>query len=533
MSTERDAEQVAVVTDAAWEAGAARRLQHLHQAAASAGLVGANDPDVMFPWVYDPPLRVAERAEEAPCRGCATVSTATGMPHLYHGTAVAAGTDAGEWWLCDRVNTVVHHIRGLRPEGKVAQDPAGAATVTTYGRREAGGGIDEWDGPAGVAQFCGPAGVAVCRGRAYVCDGSAVRVLDPATRAVSTLAGPLGRDLIGYDDAEGAGPDAFLWRPSAITADEEAGVLYVATGANRIVRISVETAAVTFFAGRGTTIFDLSPEPVDGSVVAAQFHGIVAMAFDGWTDTLWVLEGGTSRRLRAVNLAGYIPVLPVVGTVTTVPGINLEAEATPGVRKLPRLAPFFEPAALTLDGDGGLYVADLGSDTVWEVDLQACPAVIATAAGQPGGDGSSDGAATTVAKLRMPTALALHPRTGELLVLESELNRRAPARIRVVTGLAAPRWRLSGLQSRLPRRYWSPETHRWSEPAQRACVMAVLLVASRTAALELKRVPLGKPGAKLAGGVAAPPHHLSAELWIHVLTFIRRADLGSSHAGSR
>ena len=98
--------------------------------------------------------------------------------------------------------------------------------------------------------------------RAYICDGTIVRVLNIATQAVTTLAGggsACGRAR-GY--ANGIGSAALFSDLSGVAVDDTRGALYVFDEGNKLIRVvDVATQSVTLLAGTvGNYINDMGSD---------------------------------------------------------------------------------------------------------------------------------------------------------------------------------------------------------------------------------------------------------------------------------
>ena len=101
------------------------------------------------------------------------------------------------------------------------------------------------DGPANIAEFAQPSGLAAYGRNLYTVDAisSAIRCINLDNGSVSTLA---GTGLYEYGDADGMESAARLQYPTAITADMEHRMLWVAdTYNNKIRRVGVKTRNVS------------------------------------------------------------------------------------------------------------------------------------------------------------------------------------------------------------------------------------------------------------------------------------------------
>ena len=107
------------------------------------------------------------------------------------------------------------------------------------------------DGPVNTATFAQPSGLALDGNTLYVADAEAniIRALDlPPGNAVTTIA---GGDLFKFGDEDGTGDAARLQHPLGITI--YAGRLFIADTYNhKIKMLDPATRQVTTFAGTGT-----------------------------------------------------------------------------------------------------------------------------------------------------------------------------------------------------------------------------------------------------------------------------------------
>ena len=199
----------------------------------------------------------------------------------------------------------------------------------------------------------------------YVADTSnyAIRKVDPATGAVTTLAGLAGTS----GTVDGTGTAARFRQPTGITTDGTN--LYVADSANHEIRqIVIATGVVTTLAG------SLTGGAADGTGAAASFHNPIKITRDG--TNLYVTEF-TNKLIRKIVIS--------TGAVTTlagVAGVNGSADGTGTA------ATFASPEGVTTDGTN-LYVADTYNQTIRKIVIST--GVVSTIAGMTGNNGFADG----------------------------------------------------------------------------------------------------------------------------------------------
>jgi sugar lactone lactonase YvrE len=270
---------------------------------------------------------------------------------------------------------------------------ASGAVTTLAGSGTVGGA----DGPGATAQFNRPYGVAVDgAGNLYVADGAnyLIRAITPAG-VVSTLAGSLG--YYGFTDA--IGTSAKFNVPGDVALDG-AGNLYVADDENNRIRaIVIATQDVSTLAGDGT------PNAfADGNGTSARFNHPAGVAADG-AGNLYVADA-MNHRIRKIVIA--------TRDVTTLAG-----DGTGGFADGPgATARFNQPGGVAADGAGNLYVADYGNHRIRKIVIAS--GEVTTLAGD-GTGGFTDGPAAA-AQFNYPYGVAVDG-AGNLYVGDEGNNR--------------------------------------------------------------------------------------------------------------
>lgn len=204
-------------------------------------------------------------------------------------------------------------------------DPS--ANVTTI----AGGNITILHGPRGIT--IDP------DGNLYVCDSYNYRIRKVTPSGViSTFA---GSGIQNFTD--GTGINATFWRPTAITIDTS-GNLYVSeTGSPNLIRKITPAGVVITVAGR-------LGAPVDGTGTSAGFSDPQGMCFD--------LEGN----LIIADYTKFRKMTPegVVTTISNGYGFGL-------LNGPLDTAKFYNPAGITADAAGNVYIADEGNNTIRKI----------------------------------------------------------------------------------------------------------------------------------------------------------------------
>ncbi len=270
----------------------------------------------------------------------------------------------GNAFIADTAN---HTIRRL--------SAAGAAT-TLAGLA----GHPGWADGGSTARFSRPGGLAMdASGNLYVADtdNHVIRKVTPQGQ-VTTLAGAPGTP----GSADGAGSKARFRSPAAVTVDLF-GNLFVADTGNHTVRRVTLLGAVTTLAGKAGTAGS-----TDGYRDAARFSSPSGVAADG-VGNVWVADTG-NHTVRRVSSAGQ------VSTMAGLAGVPGWADA------FGTAARFFGPAGLASDGQGGVWVTELGNCTLRRVSSAG---QVSTVAGSPGQPGTADGT-LSAALFTAPRAVA-------------------------------------------------------------------------------------------------------------------------------
>jgi DNA-binding beta-propeller fold protein YncE len=233
-------------------------------------------------------------------------------------TGIAVTGDGTIAFVADQANQIIRRI------------DVASQTVTTFAGLPGAQGYD--DGVGSAARFYDPSWVAVdAAGTTVFVTGkwdAAVRMIDGATQAVTTLAGVSSQ--IGTVD--GIGSAARFTALSGIAADAAGAKVFVFD--NRCVRqVVVATRAVTTLAGgcgaRGTT---------DGVGSAARFDDARGIATDATGTRVYVADT-VSNAIRQVRVS--------TGAVTTVAGMAETMGSSFGVGPAAR---FYLPYGVAVDG---------------------------------------------------------------------------------------------------------------------------------------------------------------------------------------
>jgi uncharacterized protein (TIGR03437 family) len=232
-------------------------------------------------------------------------------------------------------DTANHRVRKIQPGGN----------IFTY----AGNGNASYFGDGGRATAAGvnqPEGMALdAAGNLYIAD-----VLDNAVRKVTT-AGVIttiaGTGLTGFGGDGGPAVRALLNGPRAVAVDAAGNVYIADSGNNRIRRVDTNGAIQTI-AGNGAT--DFFPE--DSAGTTSSLSDPRGVAVDG-AGNVYISDTGHNRVRK----------LFPGGAISTIAGFD-GACCYAGDGGLAALARLNQPAGLTLDAAGNLYVADAGNSAI-------------------------------------------------------------------------------------------------------------------------------------------------------------------------
>lgn len=260
--------------------------------------------------------------------GTKTAGKADGLgsaASFYLPTGIAVDR-SGNLYVADSGN---HLIRRITPEG----------LVSTW----AGTGTSGFaDGVGMAASFDLPAALALDgSGNLYVADfgNNRIRKVTPAG-VVTTLAGSGAKGR-----ADGTGAAASFNNPQGLALDGN-GDLYVADRNNYLIRKLTPAGVVTTLAGSG------APGSGNGAGAAASFALPVDVAVDS-SGNIYIADA-VNHMIREMTPAGVVSTL--AGSTTSGRTDGLGAAAS-----------FQNPAGVTIDGDGILYVADYGNNLIRKV----------------------------------------------------------------------------------------------------------------------------------------------------------------------
>ncbi len=226
---------------------------------------------------------------------------------------------------------------------------------------------------------------------ACLCTPLAAQVNYATPYTFSILAGSPG--FSGSSD--GTGTAAGFGQPYGLAIDSK-GNVYVADRKSSTIRMMTPAGVVTTIAG----LVD-NPGTTDGAKTVAQFNLPSGLAVDG-SGNLYVADT-QNNTIRKVTSAG------VVSTLAGIAGSSGSTDTASGVKAL-----FNLPYSIAIDSGGNLYVADFGNNTIRKVTSAG---VVTTLAGTAGSGGSTDGSGTA-ALFNQPASITIDS-SGNLYVADS------------------------------------------------------------------------------------------------------------------
>jgi hypothetical protein len=278
-------------------------------------------------------------------------------------------------------------------------DAASGAITTVAGTGIPGFGGD--GGPATSAQISLPGGIAMDgAGNLYVADqgNSSVRRIDAVTGIITTVA---GNDSTGYTGDGGLATAAQLNLPEGVALDGN-GNLYIADTGNNVVRMVSPSGIITTVAGTGTNGYSGDGGPATAAKLASPWSVLVTPS-----GTLLVSDFGNNRVRQVIG-----------GTITTFAGVGTQGFSGDGSSAAQ--AQLAQPASLTMDPAGDLFIGDSANNRVREV--LSSTGVIQTVAGTGGEQFAGDGGPSNLASLYGPYALYFD-QTGDLFIADMFHNR--------------------------------------------------------------------------------------------------------------
>jgi len=356
------------------------------------GGTGPTDSTTVIPALFSSPADVAvdaagnlyvadywyNRIQKISANGAVSTLAGTGNVGAINGMGKLASFNkpsglavdgAGNLYVADAGNNL---IRKITPDGTVSTL---AGTVVA---------VDTSNTVTEQPLFSGPSGVAVdASGNVYVADAGNNRicVVSPSgnTRTLS------GNGGVGANN--GAGKNATFNNPTGVAVDA-AGNVYVADMLNNMIRKVAPDGTTSSLAGNG----DIGSK--DGLDTVARFYFPNSLTVDA-SGNVYVTDD-INNLIRAITPAGAVTTLAGNGQAGSQNGLGTQAS-------------FNDPAGISVDALGNLYVADANNNLIRKI--------------------TSAGMVTTVAGILPKTALGrvvqkIYYHTGKALNNRSMLINR-------------------------------------------------------------------------------------------------------------
>ena len=229
-------------------------------------------------------------------------------------------------------------------------------------------------------------------------DVSMVRVLEPRTGLVSTVAGKMTR---GFSGNGGPATSAELDTPNSVASTPD-GTLFISDSVNNVVRRVLPNGNIDVYAGTGEPGYTGD----GGPATSADLGSVRGLAYDAAGGVLY-MAARFSHVVRAVNSGG---------TISTVVGVGGDSgyDGDEGPATLAKLS---LPSGLAYDArNGDLYIADTGNNRVRRVRNGDITTVMGTGEAWP--EFSAAPAAPLKVGLKVPIGLALDG-AGNLYVADT------------------------------------------------------------------------------------------------------------------
>ena len=314
------------------------------------GSTGPTDSTAVIPALFSSPADVAvdaagnlyvadywyNRIQKISTTGTVSTLAGTGNVGAINGIGKLASFNkpsglavdgAGNVYVADAGNNL---IRKITPDGTVSTL---AGTVVA---------VDTSNTVTEQPLFAGPSGVAVdASGNVYVADAGNNRicVVNPSGNT-RTLSGSGG---VGANN--GAGKNATFNNPTGVAVDA-AGNVYVADMLNNMIRKVAPDGTTTSLAGNG----DIGSK--DGLDTAARFYFPNSLTVDA-SGNVYVTDD-INNLIRAITPAGAVTTLAGNGQAGSQNGLGTQAS-------------FNDPAGISVDASGNLYVADANNNLIRKI----------------------------------------------------------------------------------------------------------------------------------------------------------------------
>ena len=258
-------------------------------------------------------------------------------------------------------------------------------------------------GPATSSRLVQPRSVAVDgTGNVYIADiwNHSIRRVDAFTGTISAFA---GTGVPGYSGEDGPVDEAQLSEPEAVAVDGAGNVYIADSGNQRIRRVYATTGTISTIAGTGEDSYGGD----SGPATQAHLRHPRGVAVDGAGNVY--ISDSENNRIRKVD---------TTGTISTIAGTGewgYSGDGGPATR-----AQLSEPVGVAVDGDGNVYIADIGDHRIRKID--ATSGIISTIAGTGVRGDGGDGGPASEAQLIHPLGVVVDG-DGNVYIADTDNNR--------------------------------------------------------------------------------------------------------------
>ena len=280
--------------------------------------------------------------------------------------------------------------------------------TTEAGAFDGTAGYDGEERNAIVSSLDSPSAVAVNSvGEIYITDTGNQRVravVSAGERRPKILVTVAGNGEARFSGESASATNATLHFPSDVAIDSNRNVFFSDTENHRIRRVARVSGIITTVVGNGVA----GSRGVGGRGTNAHIHSPEGLAFDSQGD-LYLADTGNHRVLKWD---------PGSGNLTLVAGDGHARFRGENVD--PKEASLNRPAAIAIDANDYLYIADTENNRIRVIHLDTNRILTFAGQGQAGFDG--DGSAARRARLNKPEGVAVDP-DGNIVIADTG-NRR-------------------------------------------------------------------------------------------------------------
>ena len=280
-----------------------------------------------------------------------------------------------------------------------------ATLITTEaGAVDGSAGYDGEDKNAIISSLDSPGGVAVnSAGEIYIADTGNQRVravVSAGERRPNILVTVAGNGEASFSGERAPATNATLHFPSDVAIDANGNLYLSDTDNHRIRRVAHASGIISTVAGNGV----IGSRGVGGRGTNAHLHSPEGLALDSDGD-LYFADTGNHRVLKWDVGSETITLIAGDGHATY-RGENIDAKE----------ASLSSPAAIAIDANDHLYIADAENNRIRVIDLETNR--ISTFAGNGQAGSAGDGSAARRAQLDKPEGVAVDP-DGNIVIADT------------------------------------------------------------------------------------------------------------------